>query len=59
MQTKLVLFDVDGVLTDGILWIGKKGEKFKGFNAKDGVAVALLRKYGIASGVCLENPVSR
>lgn len=51
MQTKLVLFDVDGVLTDGTLWIGKQGEKFKGFNAKDGVAVALLRKYGIATGV--------
>ena len=51
MQTKLVLFDVDGVLTDGTLWIGKKGEKFKGFNAKDGVSVALLRKYGIATGV--------
>lgn len=51
MQTKLVLFDVDGVLTDGTLWIGKKGEKFKGFNAKDGVSVALLRKHGIASGV--------
>lgn len=51
MQTRLVLFDVDGVLTDGTLWIGPQGEAVKGFNAKDGVAVALLRKYGIACGV--------
>ena len=51
MQTKLVLFDVDGVLTDGTLWIGPEGEAVKGFNAKDGVAVALLRKYGIATGI--------
>ena len=51
MQTRLVLFDVDGVLTDGTLWIGAQGETVKGFNAKDGVAVALLRKYGIATGI--------
>lgn len=51
MKTKLVLFDVDGVLTDGTLWISPEGEAVKGFNAKDGVAVALLRKYDIATGV--------
>ena len=51
MQTRLVLFDVDGVLTDGTLWIGPKGEAVKGFNAKDGVAVALLQKYDIAVGL--------
>ena len=51
LQTRLVLFDVDGVLTDGTLWISAQGEMVKGFNAKDGVAVALLRKYGIATGI--------
>ncbi|MDP6189333.1 MAG: 3-deoxy-D-manno-octulosonate 8-phosphate phosphatase [Gammaproteobacteria bacterium] len=51
MQTRLVLFDVDGVLTDGTLWIGPQGEAFKGFNAKDGVAVALLKKYGLQVGI--------
>ncbi|MCP4928212.1 MAG: 3-deoxy-D-manno-octulosonate 8-phosphate phosphatase, partial [Gammaproteobacteria bacterium] len=50
LQTRLVLFDVDGVLTDGTLWIGPQGEAFKGFNAKDGVAVALLKKYGLQVG---------
>lgn len=48
---RLVLFDVDGVLTDGSLNISDNGELFKTFNAKDGVAVALLHAHGIKSGV--------
>ncbi|MFC3286231.1 KdsC family phosphatase [Litchfieldella rifensis] len=48
---KLVLFDVDGVLTDGTLYIGGSGEEYKPFNAKDGVAVSLLSHYGIKAGV--------
>ena len=39
-QIRLVLFDVDGVLTDGSLFIGSDGEICKPFNARDGVAVA-------------------
>jgi 3-deoxy-D-manno-octulosonate 8-phosphate phosphatase (KDO 8-P phosphatase) len=50
-QIRLVLFDVDGVLTDGTLFIGSDGEKCKSFNAKDGVAVALLKKHKIMVGV--------
>ncbi len=48
---KLVLFDVDGVLTDGTLYIDDAGEAYKPFNAKDGVAVSLLKHHGIKSGV--------
>lgn len=48
---RLVLFDVDGVLTDGILHINGDGECFKNFNAKDGVAIALLRTHGINCGI--------
>lgn len=48
---RLVLFDVDGVLTDGQLHITAEGELFKSFNAKDGVAVALLKAHGIRCGV--------
>lgn len=48
---RLVLFDVDGVLTDGSLFIGPEGEVFKSFNAKDGVAVALLKSHGIKVGI--------
>ncbi|MFT4188376.1 MAG: HAD-IIIA family hydrolase [Aeromicrobium sp.] len=48
---RLVLFDVDGVLTDGTLYIGEHGEVHKGFNVRDGLSVALLRAHGIKSGI--------
>lgn len=48
---KLVLFDVDGVLTDGTLHIGSEGEQIKAFNVRDGIAISLLRAHGIRSGV--------
>ncbi|MAM58884.1 MAG: 3-deoxy-D-manno-octulosonate 8-phosphate phosphatase [Salinicola sp.] len=50
-QIELVLFDVDGVLTDGTLLIGPEGEALKPFNVRDGVAIGLLRQHGIKSGV--------
>lgn len=37
---KLLIFDIDGTLTDGKIYIGEKGEVFKAFNAKDGYAIA-------------------
>ena len=48
---RLVLFDVDGVLTDGTLLVGPDGEIAKPFNVRDGLAVALLRSHGVRSGV--------
>jgi 3-deoxy-D-manno-octulosonate 8-phosphate phosphatase (KDO 8-P phosphatase) len=48
---QLVLFDVDGVLTDGKLHITGEGESMKTFHAQDGVAIALLRAHGIRSGI--------
>lgn len=50
-RIELMLFDVDGVLTDGTLLIGPEGEALKPFNVRDGVAVGLLRQHGIKSGV--------
>lgn len=38
----LVVFDVDGVLTDGRLYYGPDGEELKVFNVKDGVGLKLL-----------------
>jgi 3-deoxy-D-manno-octulosonate 8-phosphate phosphatase (KDO 8-P phosphatase) len=38
-----VVFDVDGVLTDGGLWYGPSGEALKRFNVKDGHAMVLAR----------------
>lgn len=48
---RLVLFDVDGVLTDGSLHLDGEGERIKAFNVRDGLAIALLRAHGIRSGV--------
>ena len=41
---KLVISDVDGVLTDGGMYYSDKGEVLKKFNAKDGMAVDILRE---------------
>lgn len=48
---KLVVFDVDGVLTDGRLLYTEQGESIKCFNVKDGVAMKLLPKWGIQIAV--------
>ncbi len=46
-QIKLVIFDVDGVLTDGMMNYGPDGELFKQFNVKDGVGIKLMQQQGI------------
>ncbi|MCV2403899.1 HAD-IIIA family hydrolase [Marinomonas sp. C2222] len=48
---KLVVFDVDGVLTDGRLLYTSEGETIKSFNVKDGVAMKLLPKWGVKVAV--------
>lgn len=44
---KVCFFDVDGVLTDGRLWIGAEGESVKAFHALDGHGLKLLQQGGI------------
>ena len=41
------IFDVDGVLTDGRLYIGESGETFKAFSTLDGQGLKLLGQAGI------------
>lgn len=48
---RLVVFDVDGVLTDGTLTYSSSGEEVKHFNVKDGVGVKLLQTFGIATAI--------
>lgn len=48
---KLVVFDVDGVLTDGTLTYSADGEQVKHFNVKDGVGIKLLREYDILPAI--------
>lgn len=44
---KAAIFDVDGVLTDGRLYIGEQGEAFKAFHVLDGHGLKLLAQGGI------------
>ena len=46
-KIKLVLTDVDGVLTDGGMYYTKEGDVMKKFHARDGMGVTLLRKNNI------------
>lgn len=45
---RAALFDVDGVLTDGTLYIGEQGETLKAFHVLDGHGLKLLAQVGIA-----------
>lgn len=44
---KLVIFDVDGVLTDGKIIIGDDGQEYKAFNSRDGHGMKLLQYTGV------------
>ena len=50
-RVKLMIFDVDGVLTDGSLHYGAEGEAFKTFNVHDGLGIKLLQEAGIATAI--------
>lgn len=49
---KAAVFDVDGVLTDGALYIGESGEQFKAFHSLDGHGLKLLAQGGIVPIIC-------
>ncbi len=48
---RLLLLDVDGVLTDGRLYYGDNGNEYKAFNTKDGLGIKLLQRAGIEVGI--------
>ena len=43
---KLIVFDVDGVLTDGKLYIGENGNEYKAFHVRDGHGIVMLMETG-------------
>ena len=45
--TRLIGFDVDGVMTDGGLYFSDSGEEFKRFNSLDGHGLKMLRASGV------------
>ncbi len=50
-KIKLVITDVDGVLTDGGLYYTQEGLVMKKFNVKDGMATRRLREFGFQCGI--------
>jgi 3-deoxy-D-manno-octulosonate 8-phosphate phosphatase (KDO 8-P phosphatase) len=48
---RLTLFDVDGVMTSGILHYGSHGIESKHFHVHDGQGIKLLKQSGVAIGV--------
>jgi 3-deoxy-D-manno-octulosonate 8-phosphate phosphatase (KDO 8-P phosphatase) len=48
---KLLLLDVDGVMTDGGLYFSNSGDEFKRFNSQDGYGIAKLQRAGIKVGI--------
>lgn len=54
-RVKLFLCDVDGVLTDGSVWVGEKVE-LKRFNIQDGLGLATLRAQGVRLGWISSRP---
>jgi 3-deoxy-D-manno-octulosonate 8-phosphate phosphatase (KDO 8-P phosphatase) len=50
-RVRLMIFDVDGILTDGSLHFGAEGEVIKTFNVLDGHGIKLLQQSGVATAV--------
>ncbi len=46
-KIRLIAFDVDGVMTDGTLFLADDGQEFKGFNSLDGHGLKMLRGSGV------------
>ncbi len=50
-KIKLLLLDVDGVLTDGTIILDNQGNELKAFHVRDGHGIKLAQRSGIAIGI--------
>lgn len=50
-KIRLVIFDVDGVLTDGSLYLADDGQELKAFNSRDGHGMKMLQETGVEIGI--------
>ncbi len=48
---RLVIFDVDGVLTDGRLYFSDSNQEYKSFHVRDGLGMVMLQKTGVEIGI--------
>jgi 3-deoxy-D-manno-octulosonate 8-phosphate phosphatase (KDO 8-P phosphatase) len=50
-KIKLLLLDVDGVLTDGGIYLDDRGVEIKRFDVRDGQGITLLQRAGVRVGI--------
>jgi len=50
-RVKLLIFDVDGVLTDGSLYLDDDGREYKAFHSQDGHGIKMLQKHGVRCAI--------
>ena len=50
-RVQLLICDVDGVLSDGAIYLGNQGEEYKSFNTKDGFGIKAIQNAGMAVAV--------
>jgi 3-deoxy-D-manno-octulosonate 8-phosphate phosphatase (KDO 8-P phosphatase) len=50
-QVRLLIMDVDGVLTDGRMALTERGDEVKSFSSRDGIAVGLAHRAGIKTAL--------
>ena len=56
-RVRLLLFDVDGVLTDGKILLHADGSETKRFDIRDGTAIVLAQRAGLDGRACYRPPV--
>jgi 3-deoxy-D-manno-octulosonate 8-phosphate phosphatase (KDO 8-P phosphatase) len=50
-RVRMMIFDVDGVLTDGVLYLGDNGTEIKAFHVRDGHGLKMLKDSGVKVGI--------
>ena len=50
-RIRIAIFDVDGVLTDGTLYVSERGEEMKAFNILDGLGLKMLSATGVVTAL--------
>lgn len=51
LAVRMIVFDIDGVLTDGSLFYGDDGQEYKAFNSRDGHGIKMLQASGVEAGI--------
>ena len=60
-RVRLLVMDVDGVLTDGRMILSERGDELKAFHAHDGVAIALAKRAGLRTAMITaeQSPIAK